>query len=71
MVEIPLSPTACALVTTLILFVTFYLGRWCGISWCADELMKMMLLKPGRQVTVSKLAGTWELSNATLPLTPA
>jgi hypothetical protein len=31
----------------------------------------MMLLKPGRQVTVSKLAGTWELSSATLPLIPA
>ena len=42
MVILPFSPTACALVTTLILFVTFYLGRWCGIKWCAGELMKMM-----------------------------
>jgi hypothetical protein len=24
------------------LALTFYAGRWCGIKWCADELMKMM-----------------------------
>jgi hypothetical protein len=24
------------------LAVTFYAGRWCGIKWCGDELMKMM-----------------------------
>jgi hypothetical protein len=41
MVILPYSPTACALVTTLILFVTFYLGRWCGISWCADRLLEI------------------------------
>ena len=42
MVEIPISPTACALVTTMMLALTFYLGKWCGIKWFADELMKMM-----------------------------
>jgi hypothetical protein len=42
MVILPFSPTACALVTTMMLALTFYLGKWCGIKWCADELMKMM-----------------------------
>jgi hypothetical protein len=42
MVILPFSPTACALVTTMMLALTFYAGRWCGIKWCADELMKMM-----------------------------
>jgi hypothetical protein len=32
MVEIPFSPTACALVTMTILALTFYAGRWCGIK---------------------------------------
>jgi hypothetical protein len=26
----------------MMLTVTFYAGRWCGVKWCADELMKMM-----------------------------
>jgi hypothetical protein len=42
MIEIPFSPIACALVTTMMLTVTFYAGRWCGVKWCAEELMKMM-----------------------------
>jgi hypothetical protein len=42
MVILPFSPTACALVTTMMFALTFYLGKWCGIKWCADELMKMM-----------------------------
>jgi hypothetical protein len=42
MVILPFSPTACAVVTTMMLALTFYAGRWCGIKWCADELMKMM-----------------------------
>jgi hypothetical protein len=41
MVEIPFSPTACALVTTTMLALTFYAGRWCGISWCADRLLEI------------------------------
>ena len=32
MVILPLSPIACALVTTSILIVTFYTGRWVGIK---------------------------------------
>jgi hypothetical protein len=32
MVEIPYSPLACAVVTTLMLIVTFYLGRYIGIK---------------------------------------
>ena len=32
MVLFPLSPIACAVVTTLMLIVTFYLGRYIGIK---------------------------------------
>jgi hypothetical protein len=42
MAILPFSPTACAVVMTMMLALTFYAGRWCGIKWCADELMKMM-----------------------------
>ena len=42
MVILPYSPIACALVTTTMLAIFFYVGKWCGIKWCADELMKMM-----------------------------
>ena len=44
MVEIPFSPTACALVTTMVLAVTFYAGRWWGMkmtmNWIEKELEK-------------------------------
>jgi hypothetical protein len=42
MVILPFSPTACALVMTTMFAIFFYAGRWCGISWSADELMKMV-----------------------------
>jgi hypothetical protein len=32
MVILPFSPIACALVTTTMLVLTFYAGRWCGIK---------------------------------------
>jgi hypothetical protein len=40
MVILPLSPIACALVTTSILIVTFYAGRWCGIKTVMDFMEK-------------------------------
>jgi hypothetical protein len=40
MVEIPFSPTACAVVTTMMLALTFYAGRWCGIKQVMDYIMK-------------------------------
>ena len=40
MVEIPLSPTACALVTTMMLAVAFYTGRWWGIKITMNLLEK-------------------------------
>jgi hypothetical protein len=40
MVILPLSPIACALVTTSILIVTFYVGRWCGIKTVTDFMEK-------------------------------
>jgi hypothetical protein len=38
MVEIPLSPTACALVTTMMFVMTFYAGRWCGIKQVMNRI---------------------------------
>jgi hypothetical protein len=40
MVILPLSPIACALVTTSILIVTFYAGRWWGIKTVTDFMEK-------------------------------
>jgi hypothetical protein len=40
MVEIPFSPTACAVVTTMMLALTFYLGKWCGIKQVMDYITK-------------------------------
>jgi hypothetical protein len=40
MVEIPFSPTACAVVVTMMLVLTFYLGKWCGIKQVMDYIMK-------------------------------
>jgi len=42
MVIIPFSPFACAMVMTTILVITFFVGRFYGIRWCAEELMKTM-----------------------------
>ena len=42
MVDIPLSPTACALVTTMMLVLTFYAGRWCGIKLVMNRIEKEM-----------------------------
>ena len=40
MVEIPFSPIACALVTTMMLALTFYAGRWCGIKLVMNRIEK-------------------------------
>lgn len=42
MVEIPLSPLACAVVTTLMFIVTFYVGRWIGIKKVMNRIEKEM-----------------------------
>ena len=42
MVDIPLSPTACALVTTMMLVLTFYAGRWCGIKLVMNRIEEEM-----------------------------
>lgn len=42
MVEIPLSPTACAMVTTTLLIVMFYTGRWVGIKTMMGLIEKKM-----------------------------
>jgi len=42
MVILPLSPIACALVTTFVLVVTFYTGRWCGIKIMMNLIEKEM-----------------------------
>ncbi len=41
MVTLPISPLVYLVMTTLTLIVTFYVGRWCGISWCADRLLEI------------------------------
>ena len=38
MVILPFSPLACALVTTMLLAVTFYAGRW----WGAEMMMNLI-----------------------------
>ena len=40
MVILLLSPIACALVTTSILIVTFYSGRWWGMKMTMDPYRK-------------------------------
>ena len=40
MVEIPFSPTACAVVTTTMLAVTFYAGRWWGMKMTMNLIEK-------------------------------
>ena len=40
MVEIPFSPIACAMVTTLTIALIFHIGRWCGIKKVMDYMMK-------------------------------
>jgi hypothetical protein len=40
MVILPLSPFACALVTTLMLIVTFYSGRWWGMKMTINLIEK-------------------------------
>ena len=42
MVEIPLSPTACALVTMTILALTFYAGRLCGMKLVMNRIEEEM-----------------------------
>lgn len=42
MVEIPFSPTACAVVTTMMFVLTFYAGRWCGIKLVMYRIEKEM-----------------------------
>ena len=40
MVILPLSPIACALVTTSILMMTYYSGRWIGIKTVMNAIEK-------------------------------
>jgi len=40
MVILPLSPTTCALVTTSILIMTFYAGRWWGMKMTMNLIEK-------------------------------
>ena len=42
MVEIPFSPLACAVVTTMFLAVTFYVGRWIGIKKVMNRIEEEM-----------------------------
>ena len=42
MVEMPFSPLACAVVTTMVLAVTFYVGRWIGIKKVMNRIEKEM-----------------------------
>ena len=42
MVEIPFSPTACALVTTMTLVLTFYAGRWWGMKMTMNLIEEEM-----------------------------
>ena len=42
MVEIPFSPIACAMVTTMMLVLTFYAGRWCGIKLVMNRIEEEM-----------------------------
>ena len=42
MVEIPFSPIACALVTTMMLVLTFYAGRWCGVKLVMNRIEEEM-----------------------------
>ena len=40
MVILPFSPLACALVTTMLLAVTFYAGRWWGMKTTMNLIEK-------------------------------
>lgn len=42
MVTLPFSPLACAVVTTTILFITFYIGRWYGMKKVMSYIEKEM-----------------------------
>ena len=42
MVILPFSPLACALVTTTLLAVTFYAGRWWGVKMMMNLIEKEM-----------------------------
>jgi hypothetical protein len=42
MVILPLLPIACALVTTSILIMTFYVGRWVGIKTVMNRIEEEM-----------------------------
>ena len=40
MVILPFSPLACALVTTMLLALTFYAGRWWGMKMTMNLIEK-------------------------------
>ena len=42
MVILPFSPIACAVVTTTMLVLTFYAGRWCGIKLVMNRIEEEM-----------------------------
>jgi hypothetical protein len=42
MVILPFSPTACEVVTTMMLVLTFYAGRLCGIKLVMNRIEEEM-----------------------------
>ena len=42
MVEIPFSPIACAVETTMMLVLTFYAGRLCGMKLVMNRIEEEM-----------------------------
>jgi len=42
MITLPISPLVCSVLTTLILIVTFYCGRWCGIKLVMNRIEEEM-----------------------------
>ena len=42
MVTLPFSPLACAVVTMMMLVLTFYAGCWCGIKWMMTRIEEEM-----------------------------
>jgi hypothetical protein len=42
MMILPFSPLACAVVTTMILALTFFVGRWWGIKWMINRIEEEM-----------------------------
>ena len=39
-VSIPFSPVTCAITASVVLILTFHLGRWCGIQHILNRIRK-------------------------------